>query len=245
MAITESSALSPSLGTVGLRGVLFDMDGTLYVQRPVRARMAAELVAFIAANPRAGLRTAQVLAAYRHAQESLRGSHVEYDAGQQLAVVVERTGVHHDEATRIVDEWMFERPLKHLPRHKAKGVSELLERLAGKGVQLGVLSDYAAGQKLRALGVERWFSQVLCAGDPEVRALKPAPRGFLVACERWQFEPSQVLMVGDRVDVDAAGATAAGMRSVIIGRRPSTLPDPQTTFVSSLEQVRSVIDERC
>lgn len=231
---------------VAVKAVLFDLDGTLYRQAPVRLRMAAELAAFVAPRPMSGWTTVRVLKAYRHAQEALRLAKEPYDPAAQIDAAAQRAGVHRTEVGRIVTEWMFERPLKHLPRFRAEGLTALLDYLDRQGMQLGVLSDYAAGEKLRALGVEGRFSQVLAAGDPDIRALKPDPRGFVVASVRWQLDPGEVLMIGDRADVDGAGASAAGMRSIIIGRRPASVSaDLRTTFVSSFGQVRSVIDECC
>ena len=232
-----------SLHRQGLRAVLFDLDGTLYRQRPVRVRMAAELLTFLAGRPRDGWRAMRVLKAYREAHEALRRSTEPYLQSTHFDVAAEHTGSTSGEVAQIVAEWMFDRPLKHVARHRATGVDELLAGLAERGMRLGVLSDYVAHGKLRALGVDQWFSQVLCAGDPDVRALKPSPRGFLVACERWQLQPAEVLMVGDRVEVDAAGAAAAGMPSVIVGKRRTVEAGTQTRFISSLEQVSRVIDE--
>jgi putative hydrolase of the HAD superfamily len=86
---------------------------------------------------------------------------------------------------------------------------------------MGVLSDYPAEAKLRALGVADRFSPILCASDPEVGAFKPNPAGFLRACTLWGLTPAEVVFVGDRPDVDAAGARSAGMRCVIVGRKGS------------------------
>ncbi len=246
VGVSSVELARPSSSKTRVRAMLFDLDGTLYVQRPVRLRMAAELAAFTLARPAAGLRATRVLKAYRQAQEALRTSGPPYDAAAQLEAAVERTGVPRRDADAIVTEWMFERPLKHLRSHRAAGVDRLLERLAARGMHLGVLSDYEPRQKLKALGVDGCFSHVWSAADPDIRALKPHPRGFLVACAQWQCDPEEVLMIGDRADVDGAGAAAAGMRSIIIGRRPASSPtDLRTTFVSSLEQVTSVLDDCC
>jgi HAD superfamily hydrolase (TIGR01549 family) len=226
--------------------VLFDLDGTLYRQRPVRMRMAAELLAFTALHPARGVETVRVLRAYREAQESLRHRSVPYAEAAQIDEASVRTGVPARAIARIVDEWMFERPLKHLAAYRRAGTSALLERLSRKGLRLAVLSDYEAQRKLKALGLDGRFSNVWSAAHPDIRALKPNPRGFLVACAHWQLDPGEVVMIGDRADVDGAGAAAAGMRSIIIGRRPaSAATDLRTTFVSSLEQVSSVIDDCC
>ncbi|MGC4081727.1 MAG: HAD family hydrolase [Vicinamibacterales bacterium] len=230
-------------GTTRVRGVLFDLDGTLYAQRPLRAWMAAELAAHVARHPRSGLLTARVLRAYRHAQEVLRHAGEPYDATQQLALAATRSGVQRSEAALVVNESMFERPLKYLRRHRAPGVDGLLSALAGRGLRLGVLSDYAADRKLEALRIRQWFPDVWCAGDDDVRALKPSPRGFLAACARWRIEPGEALMVGDRADADGAGAAAAGMRAVIVGRSHADVMTSGMMFVTSLEQVSRVIDE--
>jgi len=109
-----------------------------------------------------------------------------------------------------------------------------------------VLSDYPAEAKLRALGLDGRFSAVVCSTDPEIGVLKPHPRGFLTVCDRWQIDPSEVLVVGDRVEVDAAGATAAGMPCVVIGRASPSPPDtPEVLFVPSLERLRYVLSDCC
>jgi FMN phosphatase YigB (HAD superfamily) len=242
--MTATTVSAPAAAAV--RGVLFDVDGTLYRQRPLRVRMAAELACALAGRPAAAGRTLRVLKAYRRGQEALRTVGRPYDADAQLEWAVERTGVTRREADAIVNEWMVERPLKHLMACRAPGLDRLLDRMARRGLALGVLSDYAPQRKLAALGVADRFPRVWCTADPDIRALKPDPRGFLVACAVWQMDPGEVLMVGDRHDVDAAGAAATGMRAVIVGRRPAdAATDLRTTFVSSLEQVGSVIDDCC
>ena len=110
---------------------------------------------------------------------------------------------------------------------------------------MGVFSDYPAAAKLRALELVRHFSIVVCATDPDVGALKPHPRGFLCASARWQLDPAEVLFVGDRIDVDATGAAAAGMPCVIIGAQPR-VATPTGTFIvlPTLERLRDVLDDR-
>jgi putative hydrolase of the HAD superfamily len=74
--------------------------------------------------------------------------------------------------------------------------------------------------KIDALQLTRAVSLQICATDSAVNAFKPHPRGFLVTCERWSLSPHEVAYVGDRAEVDAVGAAAAGMRCLIIGERP-------------------------
>jgi HAD superfamily hydrolase (TIGR01549 family) len=236
------SVPNPMNATGRVRGVLFDLDGTLYRQRPMRALMAAELGMLAISRPLRAPVIWRVLSEFRKAQESLRTATSNRQALDQLDVAARRTGMPIDQVEEIVAEWMIERPLKHLPRCRAEGLVPLLDFLSRLGVKLGVLSDYPADLKLKALGIGGRFSVVLCAADPEVGRFKPDPRGFLAAAARWQLDPSEVLVVGDRPDADAAGAAAAGMPCVIVGNRHH---QSSRDFVSlqSLERLRDVLDD--
>src|SRR4029453_4059766 len=131
--------------------------------------MAIDVAMLGLTQPLRAPRRWRVLAAYRKAQESLRSTPL---AGRtQLDVVAPGTGVKAAEIEQIVGEWMFERPLKHLPACRAAGLFDLLRFLTSRGVQIGVLSDYPADAKLRALGLDGWFSVVLCSSDPKIGAL--------------------------------------------------------------------------
>jgi putative hydrolase of the HAD superfamily len=161
----------------------------------------------------------------------------------QLAAAAHRTGLSLQEVERLVDEWMLARPLKYLRVCRAKGLDRLLAFLEQAGVPSGVLSDYPAESKLQALGLGGRFSPVLCTSSPEVAALKPSPRGYLLACRSWKLTPGEVLFVGDRPEVDAAGAAAAGMPCVIVGGGLMALRR-HTSYrvVRSLERLRDVLD---
>jgi FMN phosphatase YigB (HAD superfamily) len=225
-----------------LRAVLFDVDGTMYHQGRLRLLMAAELAAFAARRPLHGRRVVRALSEYRRAQETLRHDGNKSGASEQLALAATRTGLSLEEIGTIVDDWMHVRPLKYLAGCRAYGLNDLLAFLATKRVPLGVLSDYPATAKLDALRVAERFSLVLCGGDGDIGAFKPSPRGFFAACASWRLDPSDVLYVGDRVDVDAAGAAAAGMPAVIV--TGSRLPKSSAALaVSSLERLRHVLDD--
>lgn len=225
-----------------IRGVLFDLDGTLYRQAPMRALMALELAALALRRPLGAPRQLRALKEYRRAQEALRTGPT--TAARQLDLAAERSGVSKDELSALVTEWMQERPLKYLPVCRAPGLSNLMDWLERRSVPLGLFSDYPAKGKLRALGLASRFEVVLCSTDEEVGAFKPNPRGFEVAAARLGLAPSDVLMVGDRADIDGAGARAAGMPCVIIGRAPSsTLNQAGVLFLPSLERLHRVLDD--
>jgi FMN phosphatase YigB (HAD superfamily) len=223
--------------------VLFDLDGTLYRQTPLRSLMAMELLTLPLSGWLKAPRRFRALRAYRKAQEELRSADGRSPEAAQLLTAARRTGLPVDEVEWLVNEWMISRPLKYLRVCRAKGLERLLVFLDRAGVRTGVLSDYPAELKLQALGLNGRFWPVLCA--PDVGALKPSPRGFLLACRTWNLAPGEVLFVGDRPDVDAAGASAAGLPCVIIGG--GFFSRKQTTgyrVVRSLERLLDVLDDR-
>ena len=207
--------------SAAVSAVLFDLDGTLYHQMPVRAAMVAEL-GTIGCIPRAGAppsRLWRVLRTFRRVREELRD--VEPDSVDLEIEQYRRTaalaGVPDDVVRSMVREWMFSRPLKYLPMSRRRGVIRALTALRERGVRVGVFSDYPTHDKLAALGLSDLIALEVCATDRSVNAFKPHARGFLQACAIWSLDPSQVVYVGDRPDVDAVGAANAGMRCLIVG----------------------------
>lgn len=222
--------------------VLFDLDGTLYDQPRLRRRMAAELALLPFAHPFRAWRTVRGLRAFRRAQEALRTEGWSGSATEaQLTRAAASAGLPAADLATIVDEWMGTRPLRHLRACRAPGLDQLLSFLGRAGLDLGILSDYPIGGKLEALGVSRSFALTLCPDEGDVNAFKPNARGFLVAATRWGLDPAEVLVVGDRLDADAAGARAAGMSCVIVGAT-SYEPAPQgVMLLSSLERLYRVL----
>jgi HAD superfamily hydrolase (TIGR01549 family) len=222
--------------------VLFDVDGTLYRQEPLRRLMALQLLGWALRAPIAAPRRIRALSVYRRAHESLRRTAGQNIAAAQIAAAAVATRLSADSIRSLVQEWMHERPAKHLRRLKATGLDRLLTLLESAGVRTGVLSDYPAGRKLQALDLADRFSPVLCSTDPAIDALKPNPRGFLLACEHWSLAPAEVLMVGDRVDADAAGASASGMACVLIRHgRATTAAPPGCLVLPSFERLADVL----
>jgi len=242
-APASASVRNPVDAARRVRAVLFDLDGTLYRQPPVRASMACELAMQALIHPLQAPVTWRVLSAFRKAQETLRGRQGD-SGGGQADIAARQTGLTVARVEGIVQEWMVTRPLKHLARYRAAGLLPLLDFLTGRGIKMGVFSDYPAALKLQALGIDGRFSLVLCSTDPDIGVFKPHPRGFLVASERWRVSPSEILVVGDRPDADAAGAAAAGMPCVIVGRSQASPADASGFgLVPSLERLRNVLDD--
>lgn len=204
-----------------IRAVLFDVDGTLYYQAPLRLLMAGELGALSCARhaPWNVPRLWRMLSVFRHVREDLRalGRPDEPLARLQYTKAAERAGVPVKDMEAAVEEWIYRRPLKYMPRVVRVGMAEVLSGLVARELRVGAFSDYPVSDKLEALGLRAAVTLELDATAENVNAFKPHPRGLEVACERWRLSPAEVLYVGDRVEVDARSAAALGMPCAIVG----------------------------
>src|SRR5437868_813409 len=81
--------------TIPFEALIFDVDGTLYCQGPLRRRMLLRLLAAHLRHPWNGLKTMRMLSAYRKAQETLRWAPEATDfASAQIALAARRIGAN-------------------------------------------------------------------------------------------------------------------------------------------------------
>jgi len=203
-----------------IKGVLFDVDGTLYNQSLLRLMMA---VTFLIANlfhPKRLLNEARIIRAYRQAQEILRRSGSEKKKMGQIELVAQALNVPYTRVDTVVKKWMHEKPLVFLPLCRRRNLEKVIKELHRRGLRLGVYSDYPSREKLKVLQILRYMSVIGCSTDLDVRHMKPAPDGFLSVVQKMELSPSEVLYVGDRVDIDGLGAIQTGMQAAIIKSWP-------------------------
>jgi FMN phosphatase YigB (HAD superfamily) len=211
-----------------LTTIVFDVDGTLYRQGPLRRAMLGRLLRSAIGNPKAGLATYRALAAYRRAQELLRDTHVDGGlARAQLRLACQHAGQEEHVIAPIIARWFDREPLALLERLVEPALLGLLSAARARGLRLGVLSDYPATAKLEAMRLTEFFEVVVTAQDDGINRFKPHPSGLREALRRLRATPSEALYVGDRYDVDAAVARAAGVPCIIIGARRPRRPAPE------------------
>ena len=121
------------------------------------------------------------------------------------------------------------------------GVPEMLERLSTQ-YKLGIIANQHSGlqERLKALGIEQFFSVIVGSGDVGLK--KPDPAIFKEALAQAQCLSEQAVMIGDRLDNDILPAQQVGMQTVWVRQgfgsygNPKLLPgEPDHTIKSILE----------
>ncbi|MEM9170419.1 MAG: HAD family hydrolase [Pseudomonadota bacterium] len=192
----------------GVKLAVFDMDGTLYRQGPMRLRMAAELAGDAAL--RLSTRRLAVIKAYRRLREEAADDERGDFEAHVVSRVADKCGVSEAEVQTIVDDWIHRRPLKHLRACAVPGLHAAFAALRRSGRTTAVLSDYPVADKLEALGVEPDLAA--SASSPGVGKMKPNPAGLERLMASVGVAPDETLMIGDRLDRDVAAAERAGAR---------------------------------
>lgn len=187
---------------------VFDLDGTLVASEDRERRAFALLAAAGAEMER--VRTAsralwpEVCASRIHIDEKFRQEALA--GGVSAAAAEQFVAVMNESVPAYADA---------LP---------VLERLAGAGYRLAVITNGPPGDhqraKLRSAGLDRFFGEFVFISC-EVGVAKPDPRIFHHALNALGSRPEEALFVGDSLEHDAAGAVGAGLQGLWIHRHGS------------------------
>lgn len=191
-------SLAPALA------IVVDVDGTLYRVRRLRVAWRLRFVR--------GLLLAMVAA-----REKLRHEGPFADAAalwqREAELVAPSFELTVDEAARQLAELRDALP-EALTRGMAPhpGVAAALEAAAARGLKLAVCSDFEPKAKLRYLGLDHLPWQAIHSAE-DAGALKPHRACFDRVQAALGVPAKDIIYVGDREDVDVAGALAAGLRA--------------------------------
>ena len=187
-----------------VRGVIFDMDGTLLDTEKLYLRFWLE-----AAN-RMGYPMKE-----EHAL-AIRATAASVAEPMLKRLVCPEFDYHGVRALRrrIMEEYVDIHGIDPKP-----GMIETLRAIRERGLRIGLATatpEPRARKYLRMVGAEQYFDAVTCADMVEHG--KPAPDIYLLACARTGVRPSEALAVEDAPS-GIRSAHAAGMRAVLVPDR--------------------------
>lgn len=108
----------------------------------------------------------------------------------------------------------------------------------------GVLSNSSSHhqeRKLARFGLRDRFEVLLCCD--QIGCAKPDPAAFRAACEAMALPPHEVVYVGDRLDLDAEAAVAAGLAGVWLDRGGAVEDGAFAPRITALTDLPAVLTE--
>lgn len=213
------------------KAVVLDVDGTLYSQACLRAKVALDLLGYYARSlHRVG--DVWVISCFRKIREEHPFPDTEEDfETYHYRLVAEACGRSVEDVRNVIENWIYKRPLGFLRSCMYVGLEDFLVWLRDHEIQIAVLSDYPADDKLAALGIEA--DVVISAHDEDVRRLKPDTSGLIKVIEHLGCKASECVYIGDREDRDGLCAGALNMPFVLV--RKSTFDGVSSGFYTALK----------
>ena len=220
-----------------IRGVVFDVDDTLYLERDY-VRSGFEHVARVA-----GSGDEEVAAVGRWLWSAYEAG-IRGDTFDRLLAAFPAIA-HRQSVPELVAAYRTHTPAIHL----TDGTAELLDGLAARGLRLGALTDgpiESQSAKARALGLDRWFDPIVLTAALGPSAHKPGTIGFAAIAAEWALPAAELAYVGDNPLKDFAGPRSMGWLTVRL-RGPDQLhreleaPDPAFEPQLEIEALRELL----
>lgn len=203
-----------------IRGVIFDLDDTLYSEREYVKSGFKEVSKYLEGD-------------YEHDLWSF------FSEGKPaIDELLEKIGRINEK------EQALQVYRNHKPNiHCYPGVKEMIATLRERGLKVGIITDgRPEGQrnKLNALGLE--IDDVIITdelGGEQFR--KPCDIAFRIMIRRWRLDPLNVIYVGDNLDKDLQAPQQLGMKSVYFCNKDSIKYVAKASSESSISNITDLL----
>ena len=199
---------------------IFDLDGTLYYQKPFRIKMLCTLIKYVFAHPMS-IKDLFIIKEYREVREQWEKYGKEDSSAEkmslderQYAYVASQKGVTSERVKHAVELFMLEMPLRVLPPYRDEILGDLIQKLKDKKKTVVIYSDYPVEDKLKCLGIAA--DACYTSGDADIGCMKPDPKGIRVILNAFNCESNNALMIGDRYEKDGIAAEKNGVDYIIV-----------------------------
>jgi phosphoglycolate phosphatase/putative hydrolase of the HAD superfamily len=183
-----------------VRGVVFDVDGTLYDQRKLRMMMLTEIGGYFAKNANA-IGDLRILHHFRKVREELAKSEANNVRNQQFEKVARKLSTSPEHIADVVENWIYKKPLKYMEASRFAMVDVFFDALRLRGLKIGIFSDYPVEEKLAALKLN---ADAVCYSlETGVDRLKPQTLGLETVLSRLSLNKAECVFIGDRDSRDA------------------------------------------
>lgn len=236
-----------------IKAISFDLDDTLYSNRPVMLAIEKKMIAYFASLTAIKNKTFEqhktlnhhFWSRFRHQAISTQPA-LAHDV-VQVRLVTYCLGFISLGLTKHIAEQQAQAALNYFIALRSNFTvpeqsKKLLANLSNKYPLIAISNGNV---DTKALGISHYFQHIYHAGwqtDGTLLKQKPESDMFTLACQQLAIKPSQLLHVGDcgRADIQGAllsGCQAAWLSLYDVGKPISVLPHIELNHLNQLEQL--------
>ena len=230
-----------------VRGILFDIDGTLIDHDKAQERALARFHA--ARKGEDALWDLETFAReWEHASSSYFDEYIKGAITFRELRALRTQYVYGKHGISLAHRDAYDLYLQYKAFYEASWdlYDDVLPCLDALGSYvLGVVSNGSSGQqrrKLVSMGIGRYFSVQVMSED--IGCAKPKKEIFLYAAELMRLSPQEIVVVGDDEKTDIRGAVEAGMHTILLSRNGTAPVTTAEHVVSALDDVPAIVSAR-
>ena len=222
-----------------MRGIIFDIDDTLYSRRDMILQAARDVRGEVGAVSDDHFMKVFYECSDENFPRIMSGQITPWQSNVERFVnTLRRLGFEAQEKDGVSFANRYEWLQDHLTM-SAK-LEQMMEKLAAcPGILLGVITNGTSDRqrkKFRMLGLDRYMDPDRVVVSGEVGASKPDSIIFRAAEERFGLRPDDLWLVGDSVSADIYGAKACGWHTLWLRRGGAEADRVDTDLVAESEE---------
>lgn len=202
-----------------IRGVLFDLDGTLFDHRGAAERGVRAWLTGLGLDDDLESHVERWFALEAFHHERFQRGEISHAAHRRARIRAFLPGWDLADDAIADDTYAGYLACYRAAWSAYADAATALEAVLAAGLPVGILTNGEQSiqeEKVRRTGLGTYGVPVLASSS--LPAAKPSTMAFEVACERIGVAPDRCLMVGDSLRHDVQGAAGAGLDAVLVDR---------------------------
>ena len=209
-------------GRIDFKGVVFDFDNTLVNTKKTVSEAYDKVFSEMAEtfNVAREKLISEADAFQKEKIRELAESKASYNHADWIPLIAEKESIKLNEKEKEYYTNLFYSYIIENQKFSSK-TEELLKELKGEGKKLALLSerDPISGLKAKRINkvpFHKYFDVVVIAGEtiPFSKA-RDGPKSFIETAKLLELNTKDIIMVGDRQDLDIQNAKESGMKAVL------------------------------
>ncbi len=212
-----------------IKGVLFDLDNTLYNYDKCHSKAISKVILYLSEKTDLPENTLyeQFFKAKTEVKKILGKTASSHNRILYFQKLLENLNINPMKEALYLYHLYWDTFLEHISLEK--GINEILESFST--LKLCLITDmpaYIQYKKIKKLNLDKYFSYLVIS--EEIGTEKPDEKNFLACLSKMKLNSSEVIMIGDDFAKDVIGATRLNIKTFWFDRKNTNLQLPENVI---------------